>query len=58
MKKGMSLVSKHLQGKTRGAISLGIRGIGVSVVKVQVSRDVPGGLGSKSKKCKLVVEGA
>ena len=58
MKMGMSLISKDLYGKTRGTKLLGIRGIGVSVVKVQVSRDVPGGLGSKSKKCKLVVEGA
>jgi len=58
MKKGMSLVSKDFEGKTRGAIWLGIRGIGVSVVKVEVSRDVVGGLGSKSKKWKLVVGGA
>jgi len=57
MKKGMSLVSKDFEGKTRGAISLGIRSIGVSVVKVEVSRNVAGGLGSKSKKWKLVVGG-
>ena len=58
MKKGMSLVSKDFQGKTQGAISFRIRGIGVSVIKVEVSRDVPGGLGSKSKKWKLVVGAA
>jgi len=58
MKEGMSLVSKDFEGKTRGAISFGIRGTGVGVVKVEVSRDVAGGLGSKSKKWKLVVGGA
>jgi len=31
--------------------------LSVSVVKVEVSRDVAGGLGSKSKKWKLVVGG-
>jgi len=35
-----------------------IRVIGVSVVKVKVSRDVVGVLDSKSKKWKLVVGGA
>jgi len=30
----------------------------VSVIKVEVSRDVAGGLGSKSKKLKLVAGGA
>jgi len=57
MKKGMSLISKDFWGKTGGAITFGIRGIGVSVAKVVVSRDVPCGLGSKSKKWKLVVGG-
>jgi len=57
MKKGKSLISKDFSGKTRGAISFGIRGIGVSVTKVEVSRDVAGGLGSKSKNWKLVVGG-
>jgi len=37
-------------GKTRGGILFGIRGIGVSVAKVEVGRDVAGGLGSKSEK--------
>jgi len=48
----------HLQGFEEGntkAISFGIRGIGVSVTKMEVNRDVIGGLGSKSKKWKLVV---
>jgi len=58
IKKGMSLVSKDFKGKTRGAISFGIRGIGVNVVKVEASRNVTCGLGSKSKKWKLVVGGA
>jgi len=57
MKMGMSLISKDLYGKTRGTKLLGIRGIGVSVAQVEVSRDVAGGLGSKSKKWKLVVGG-
>jgi len=57
MKKGMSLVSKDFYGKTRGAISFGTRGIGVIFVKVEVSRNVAGVLGSKSKKWKLVVGG-
>ena len=38
--KGMSLIPKVLLRKTRGAISFGIRGIGVSVAEVEVSRDV------------------
>ena len=47
----------HLQGivETRKAISFGIRGIGVSVTKMEVGRDVTNGLGSKSKKWELVV---
>jgi len=45
-------------GKTRGAISFVIRGIGVSVPKLEVRRDVAGGLSSKSKKRELVVGGA
>jgi len=48
----------HFQGfvgKTREAISLSIRGIGVSVAKVEMSKDVTGDLGSKSKKWELVV---
>jgi len=58
MKKGTSLVSKDFWGKIPGAISFGIRGIGVNVVKVEVSRNVTGGLGLKSKKWKVVVGGA
>jgi len=58
MKKSMSRISKDFEGETGGAISFGIRGIGASVVKVEVNRDVTGGLGSKSKKWKLVVGGA
>ena len=49
-KKGMSLISMDFWGKTRGGILFGIRGIGVSVAKVEVGRDVAGGLGSKSEK--------
>jgi len=51
------LISKDLQGQTRVAISFIIRGIGgVNVAKVEVRRNVVGGLGSKSKKWELVVE--
>jgi len=45
-------------GKTQGAISFSTRGIGVIVIKVEVSRNVTGAFGSKSKKWKLVVGGA
>ena len=40
----MSLISKDLQGKTRGAILFVIWGTGVSVAKVEARRDVAGGL--------------
>ena len=55
MEKGMSLISRFLQGETKGAISFGIRSIRVSVTKMEVSRDVVGGLCSKAKKRELVV---
>ena len=55
MKKGMSLFSRDLQGETQGAISFGIRSVSVSVTKMEVGRDVVGGLGSKSKKRELIV---
>ena len=58
VKTGMSLISKDLYGKTRRAIIIVIQGIGVSVTQVEVSRDVAGGLGSKSKNWELVVRGA
>jgi len=57
VKKGVSLISKNWLGKTSGAILFGIRGIGVSVAKMEVSRNVVGDLVSKSKKWKLVLEG-
>jgi len=38
--KGVSLVSRDLQGKKRNTIPFGIRGIGVAVVKVEVRRNV------------------
>jgi len=57
MKMGMSLISKDFYGNTRGAKLFGIQGIGESVAQVEVSRDVAGGLGSKSEKWKLVVGG-
>jgi len=47
----MNLISKDLCEKTRGEKSC------VSVVKVEVGRDVTGGLGSKAKKWKLVMVG-
>ena len=56
-KEGYEPLFQGFKGKTRGAISFGIRGIGVSVTQVEVSRDVASGLGSKSKKWKLVVGG-
>jgi len=40
VKKGMSLISRDLQGKTQGAISFGIRSVHVSVTKMEVGRDV------------------
>jgi len=55
MKKGVSLISKDLQGKTRGTITFVMRGIGVSVGKVEVRGHVDGGLGLESKKWELVV---
>ena len=55
VEEGMSLISRDFLGETREAISLSIRGIGVSVTKMEVSRDVAAGLGSKSKKWELVV---
>jgi len=58
MKKGMSLISRDLQGETQGAISFGIRSVHVSVTKMEVGRDVVGGLGSKSKKRELIVRDA
>jgi len=48
---------RFLGEDTRGK-TFGIRGIGVSVVKVELRKNVAGGLGSKSKKWKLVVGGA
>ena len=58
MEKGMSLVTRDVQGETQGAISLGIWSIGVIVSKMEVGRDVVGGLGSKSKKRELIVRDA
>jgi len=58
MKKGMSLVSRDVQGKTQGAIPFGIRSVSVGVTKVEVGRNVVGGLGSESKKRELIVRDA
>ena len=52
MEKGTSLISRNL---TQGAISFGIRNIHVSGTKMEVGREVGGGLSSKSKKRELVV---
>jgi len=38
--KGVSLISRDLQGKTRSAIPFGIRDIGVAVGKVDVRKNV------------------
>jgi len=57
MKEGVSRISKDLQGKTRGSIPFVIRGIRVSVVKVEVRGDVVGDLGSESQKWELVMGG-
>ena len=54
----MSLISRDLQGETQGAISFGIRSVHVSVTKMEVGRDVVGGLSSKSKKRELIVRDA
>ena len=40
MEKGMSLISRDLQGETQGAISFGIRSVSVSVTKMEAGRDV------------------
>ena len=40
VKKGVSLISRDLQGKTRRAIPFDIRGTGVAVVKVEVRKNV------------------
>ena len=58
MEKGMSLISRDLQGETQGAISFGIWSVSVSVTKMEVGRDVVGGLGAKSKKRELIVRDA
>ena len=55
MKKGASLISSDLQGKTRGAIPFVKRGIGVTVAEKEVN--VGGGLGSELEKWNLVVAG-
>ena len=47
MKKGMSLISRDLQGETQGAISFFIRSVSVGVTKMEVGRNVVGGLGSR-----------
>jgi len=57
MKEGVSLISKDLQGKTRGAIPFVIRGICVSVAKVEMRGDVAGDLALESKKWELVMGG-
>ena len=57
MQEGVSLISKNLQGKTRGAVLFVIRGKSVSVARVEVRVDVAGGFGSESKKRELVVGG-
>ena len=51
----MSVISRDLQGEAQGAISFGVRNVHVSVTKIEVGRDVVGGLGSKSKKRELIV---
>ena len=51
----------HLQGivgETQEAISFGIRILLLSVTKMEVGRDVVGGLSSKSEKRELVVRNA
>ena len=53
----MSLISKDLQRKTRGAILFVVRVKSVSVATVEVRRDVGGSLSSQSKKWELVVGG-
>ena len=58
MEKGMNLISRHLYGETQEAISFGIRSVHVSFTKMEVGRDVVGGLSSKSKKRELVVRNA
>ena len=58
MEKGMSLISRDVQGETQGAIPFGIRSVSVGVTKVEVGRNVVGGLGSESKKRELIVRDA
>jgi len=58
MEKGISLISRDLYGETQGAISFDIRSIHVGVVKMEVGRDVVGGLSSKSKKREMIVRDA
>ena len=54
MKKFMNLISRDLQGETPGAISFGIRRVHVSVSKMELGRDVVGGL----EKRELIVRDA
>ena len=58
MEKGMSLISRDVQGETEGAISLGIWSISVIVSEMEMGRDVVGGLSSESKKRELIVRDA
>jgi len=57
VKNGVSLISRDLQGKTRGAIPFVIRSIGVILAKLEVSRNVGSGLDSESENWELVVGG-
>ena len=57
MEKGVSFISRDLQGKIRGSIPFVIRGIGVAGVKVEVRRNVGCRLGSESEKWELIVGG-
>ena len=57
VKKGLSLISRDLQGKIQGEISFFIWGIVVAVVKVEVRRNLGCGLSSESEKWELIVRG-
>ena len=54
----MGFITHDLNGKTRGAIVLVVRGVCVVIVKVEVGWEVGGALGAKSEKGLLVKVGA
>ena len=49
VKQGVDLISNKLQGEAKWAVAFVIRSVGVVVVKVEVRRNVTGGVCSETK---------